>query len=495
MDYFVGENVFTLNSGTEFSQFDRLKAFNHHQKDSAVLLTRNYNRMLAHDIEKHHLDPKQVINMYDFFQGAMNVERKEQSLRLLDSIPLTDYHIVGIDNNKSELTYNGKRIGLINVMPETIGLVGSIEYYDSLGQKAVTEYWDWRGFKSMVETYHPDGSVAMQQYLHLDGTPALEVTHMYIGEKVRPTMWKLLDYKGRDRQFRTENQLFTYFMDEIMVDQPGNIISDRRDLDEAVLNAKYGQKFAYVHSVPFKYWDKPTKGVLPAYEIAVNGVGDKKFAKVLVPTEQMASDMKNALADLPDIQVVDDSYVEKVAEPKELNQEITLAYVGRLSEEKNIIDLVKAFKEIHQEIPNTKLQLQGYYSGKDYQEKVEKLIKTSKLTDQVEVVNYSAKQTVDQKADLFINTSNSEGFGMNMLKSMGYGTPVISYGVPYVEGSLIRSDVNGDCVDNRTPKKLAHRVIKVLTNQSLYQKLSAGAIETAKKHDENHFIKSWQDFI
>lgn len=495
MDYFVGENVFALNSGTEFSQFDRLKAFNQEQRQ-ALLLTRNYNALASQAIKDHKIDPKSVINMYDFFQGTIDVKRKEQSLRLLDSIPLTDYHIVGIDNNKSEITYNGKRIGLIHVMPATVGLIGSIEYYDSLGQTAVREYWDWRGFKSMIETYHPDGSIATQKYLHLDGTPAIEVTHMYINKKVYPTMWKLIGYKGRDRQFKTENDLFAFFLDEVTKDNPGNIISDRRSLDEAVLLSKNSnQKLAYLHSVPFNHWDKPNDGILPAYEGAIKGINGKTFDKIIVPTKQQADFMKNALSDLPPIVSADDSYVEEVEKPKRLNNKISLVYVGRLSEEKNITDLIKAFEAIHKEMDNTSLNLQGYYSDKDYQEKVEKAIKDSKLSDFIKVEKYDPINTITKDATLFLNTSDSEGFGMNMLKSMGDATPVVSYGVPYVENSLIINGVNGYCVDKRTPKSLAHRVLKILQDNDLYEKLSQKAVETAKKHDLNTFTKSWREAL
>lgn len=491
MDYFVGENIFSLNSGTEFSQFDRLRAFNQQQKN-AILLTRNYNALASQAIKDHNIDPDSVINMYDFFQETVGVARKKQSLRLLDSIPLEDYHIVGIDNNKSEITYNGKRIGLIHVMPATVGLIGSIEYYDSLGQTAVREYWDWRGFKSMVETYHPDGSIASQKYLHLDGTPAIEVTHMYINKVVRPTMWKLLNYKGKDRQFRTENDLFAFFLDEITEKNPGKIISDRRSLDEAVLNSNNtNPKFAYLHSVPFEHWDKPSDGILPAYEGVVKGINGKKFNKIIVPTMQEANFMKNAISDLPPIEVADDSYVEKVGEIKKLGDNISLVYVGRLSEEKNIIDLIKTFKVINQEMPNTTLKLQGYYSSKDYQEKVEKAIKDTKLSNLIKVEKYNPITTVDKDATLFLNTSDSEGFGMNMLKSMAYGTPVVSYGVPYVERNLVIQGMNGYCTDKRTPKSLAHRVLKILQDHNLYEKLSKGAIETALKHNSNSFMKNW----
>ena len=101
MIYLTGENVFTFNSGTEFSQFKRLQAFNEHGWPTKLLL-RNYNRMLAKDIVAHGLESANILNMYDYFQEAVGLPRKERPLRLLKSIALQDYHIVGIDNNSSE---------------------------------------------------------------------------------------------------------------------------------------------------------------------------------------------------------------------------------------------------------------------------------------------------------------------------------------------------------------------------------------------------------
>lgn len=104
MKYLVGENIFNFNSGTEFSEIQRLKAL---QKAGvkAQIVTRNYNRLLGQSMEAHGLKQGDVINMYDFFQGTTDFKRKEVSLRLLESTPREDYHIVGIDNNSSDLRY------------------------------------------------------------------------------------------------------------------------------------------------------------------------------------------------------------------------------------------------------------------------------------------------------------------------------------------------------------------------------------------------------
>ena len=490
MIYLVGENVFTFNSGTEFSQFERLNAFNKNDK-RAVLLLRNYNRMLSNEIKRHGLKQKDVINMYDYFQGTVKTKRKKQSLRLLDSIPLTDYHIVGVDNNSSNIEYKGKKIGEIHVMPATVGLVGSIEYYDSLGQTAVTEYWDWRGFKSMVETYHPDGSVAMQQYLRQDGSPAIEVTHMYIGDKVLPTMWKLINYKGRDWQFRTEDQLFTFFLNEINNQDPGTFISDRRTLDSSVLNVENAEKkISYLHSVPFKDYNHPQQGLMDVYQRAVNGEAGKEFDYVVLPTQDQADEVKKLASSQSEIVAAPDSYV-KAGKAQTLGKEINLVYVGRLAPEKHTDDVIRAFKHISTKLPEAKLKLQGYFGNAEYEQKLKKLVKKLNLDDKVEFVDYDPAKEVLQDATLFLNASHSEGFGMNMLEALASGIPVVTYANNYSKNNLIKDGINGFNVVKITPVGLANKVLEVLADADQYAELSNGAIENAKENSEANFMKQW----
>ena len=489
MIYLTGENVFSFNSGTEFSLFERLKAFNNNGLKTK-LLVRNYNRMLAKDISEHHINEADVLNMYDYFQDAVGLNRIERPLRLLESMPLKDYHIVMIDNNSSELQYQGKVVGKVNVMPETIGLVGTIEYYDHLGYVMTKEYWDWRGFRSMVETYHPDGSIASQQFLRPDGTPALEVTHMYVGKQVLPSSYKLLDYRGKDYLFDTEEQLFTFFLNEVNASAKGTFISDRRSLDQSVLgvlDAK--EKLAYIHSSPFIDLKKKKLGILPAYKLALTA---GNFDKVIFPTTNEADDVKEYFAKDLVTAVALDSYVENIFEPKSLSTNKTLIYVGRLSEDKNITDLVKVFKVMHERDASLKLKLQGYFSTAKYHEQLETLIKEYQLQGAVEFIFYRYDlEDIYQNATLFLNASHSEGFGMNMLESMAHGVPVVSYVIDYTEKNLLVDGYNGANVKNRSPRMLAQKALELLGSNEKYQALSANALETAKKHDENSFMLAW----
>lgn len=492
MIYLTGENVFAFNSGTEFSQFERLKAFNENGM-KAKLLLRNYNRMLAKNIVDHQIKDTTILNMYDYFQNAVGLERQEKPLRLLDSMALKDYHIVSLNNNVSELRYQGKLIGKVSVMPETIGLVGAIEYFDSLGYTMVKEYWDWRGFRSMVETYHPDGSVASQEYLRPDGSVALEVAHMYIGEKVLPTSFKLIDYRGKDYAFDTENQLFTFFLNEINAQTPGTFISDRRTLDHCVMHVANAKgKLAYIHSVPFADNKKPELGVLPAYREAL-GAGN--FDQVVFPTKAEADDVRKLVNTELVTAVAPDSFVSPRAKGKTLSKAKTLVYVGRLAEDKNITDLLKCFKEMHLKDETLRFKLQGYFSSSKYQEQLQELVKELKLQNAVEFIMYRHDFDIYEEATLFLNASPSEGFGMNMLESMAYGVPVVSYAVAYTENNLIKDGENGFNVRNKTPKLLAQKALELLGSKETYQELSAGALKTARAYDEQALVSAWKKLL
>ncbi|HAJ55228.1 MAG TPA: glycosyl transferase family 1, partial [Lactobacillus sp.] len=191
----------------------------------AKLLVRNYNRFLYRDASRAGLAKDDYINMYDYFQGVVGLERKKQELRLLDSIPLTKYHVVGIDNNLTTIDLLGRTIAKIAVMPETVGLVGSIDYFDRFGNKELTEFWDWRGFKSMEQNYNPDETVAAQKFFDRQGHVVLEIVHMNKNGKLAPTLWKLMNYHGHDYAFDSEDSLFLFFMNEITKTTPGLMIS------------------------------------------------------------------------------------------------------------------------------------------------------------------------------------------------------------------------------------------------------------------------------
>lgn len=485
MIYLVGENVFSLNSGTEFAQFQRLHALQDAGYD-VKLVTRNYNRFLSRNLEQHSLNQADSVNMYDFFQEAVDRPRQKQHLRYLKSIPLQDYHIIGIDNNVSEIQYQGKTLARIHVMPATVGLVGDVEYLDDLGHPAVREYWDWRGFKSMVETYHPNGTIANQRFLTPTGRTVLEITHMYIGDQVRPTIWKLVAYKGRDRVFDSESALFTFFLNELNRQARSTFICDRRSLDANVLSIDDPrQAIAVIHSQAAN-----ERGIFPDYQLALTGNQTVHFDKVVLPTEQEARDLYKFVAARDRLYPAMDCYYPVRGEQRQLSAQPRLIYRGMLTPVKRIVDLVRAFQLVHEQVPAAQLVLQGYFTS-NYRHQVVDLIKQLGITASVTLLDYDVAPAVYEDADLFINASENEGLGMNMVESMSYGVPVISYDVPYVNELLPKYNL----VPNKNPAALAKRVVPILNDSSNYPKLSQEAQRLARQYNENDFVGQWKELL
>ena len=491
MKYLVGENLFSLNSGTEFSQMQRLKAFKAAGIPAKIVL-RNYNRFLGQVLSDNGLSYDDVIDMYDFFQETTQVLRKKQNLRLIDSIPLSDYHIDGVDNNHSLLKHSGKTIADIHVMPMTVGLIGDIQYLDDRGQKALGEYWDWRGFRSMIENYHPDGSVGTQRFLRADGTTAVEVTHMYINKQVLPTMYKLHDYLGRDYVFDTENQLFTFFLNELNAQKPGTFISDRRSVDEAVLGVvDPEQTIAVIHSLTFNNFKHPKAGILPAYQLALNQ-GPQQFDRVVFATKDQAADVAKVVDDSDNFTTAADCCTTNVGTTRKLGKELHLVYRGMLGTNKKIGDLIKAFHHVHQQHPQATLTLQGYFTSPQDEKEVKQLINRLRLDKAVKLRPYAVDDAIYDDATVFINASDNEAFGIAMLESMAHGVPVVAYAVPYLADHLVKDGVNGCLVTNKTPRQLARAINQLANDDQLYQQLSAGALATANELDQDHLVSSWQ---
>ncbi|WP_367333770.1 glycosyltransferase [Limosilactobacillus sp.] len=485
MIYLIGENVFSLNSGTEFSQFQRLHALKRAGHEVKIV-TRNYNRFLSQNLKQHGLDQQDSINMYDFFQKTLNQPRKKQGLRYLESILLQDYHVVGIDNNRSEVHYQGKTIANIHVMPATVGLVGDVEYLDDLGHPAVREYWDWRGFKSMVESYHPDGTIGSQRFLDPHGQVVLEITHMNIDGQVRPTMWKLLNYGGHNRIFDSESAIFTFFLNELNRQRQGTFISDRRSLDANVLAVDQPvQTIAVIHSQA-----KDKQGIYADYQLALNGNTTTHFDKVALPTKQEERALRRFVTYPNCLHHVMDCYYKVTTKDRQLSAKPTLVYRGMLTEVKRILDLISAFQLIHQQLPNARFVMQGYFTA-GYQSSVENLIKQSGLNDSVDLLNYKVQPTIYDHTDLFINASENEGLGMNMVESMSHGVPVISYDVPYVNTLL----PNNNLVANGDPAALAKRVVATLSDSQGYAALSKKAYQIAGQYNETDFVRQWEELL
>jgi glycosyltransferase involved in cell wall biosynthesis len=109
------------------------------------------------------------------------------------------------------------------------------------------------------------------------------------------------------------------------------------------------------------------------------------------------------------------------------NERPIILAAGRLTDAKDYHTMIKSFKQIHDKI-GAKLIILG--EGKQ-RKKIEKLAETLGIASDVDIVGFVENPyAYMRKADLFLLTSQWEGFGNVLVEAMACGTSVISTDCP-----------------------------------------------------------------
>ncbi len=91
-----------------------------------------------------------------------------------------------------------------------------------------------------------------------------------------------------------------------------------------------------------------------------------------------------------------------------------------------------------------------------------------------------------KKSDLYLHSAIYEPFGLVLIEAMSTGTPVIT-----TDGKGNRdfmTDGNGILLDHRDPKQFSKQIMDLLNNDSKYNQLRQGALDTAKAYDIGPYV-------
>jgi 1,2-diacylglycerol 3-alpha-glucosyltransferase len=181
--------------------------------------------------------------------------------------------------------------------------------------------------------------------------------------------------------------------------------------------------------------------------------------------------------DLKAFQHVEKGYLrKKLRIPKHTK---ILLHVGRLGKEKSVDFIVHSFKSIQSESPDTALVLVGNGSER---EKLRELAKSLGLSNHVYflgTVNHATISSVYTDADVFLFASRTETQGMVILEAFAAGLPVIALKDAAFHG-VIEDGVNGFMV-NKNTKLFANAVLKIISDASIYKRISHAAHATAER--------------
>ncbi len=183
--------------------------------------------------------------------------------------------------------------------------------------------------------------------------------------------------------------------------------------------------------------------------------------------------------------------VKRSSEEQVESKKRTLLFVGRVSPEKGLHILLDAFKEVAQKFSDVILEIAGsetlaprefvfglsdgpnrlglaeFYSG-SYLQKL-KLRVSPEIKDRVSFVGYVSHDELVvyyKRAEMVINPSLSEAFGMSLVEGMATGIPVIGARIGGMT-SVIEEGKTGFLVKPNDPSALADAICYLLANNEL----------------------------
>ncbi len=168
--------------------------------------------------------------------------------------------------------------------------------------------------------------------------------------------------------------------------------------------------------------------------------------------------------------------------------------VGRLVHQKNQKLLIDAFHLIKHEFKDYNLLIYGAGPLENY---IKEYITHKKLENRVFLMGIYRKVMFEvNKSEIFVLSSDFEGFPNALIEAMGTGMPVISTDFRTgIARKLISNDDNGYIVDVNNILELANAIRKLLNRKSDFNKIGENNKKIALQYSSEVIAEQWLDKV
>ncbi len=169
-----------------------------------------------------------------------------------------------------------------------------------------------------------------------------------------------------------------------------------------------------------------------------------------------------------------------------------LLWSGSIVERKKLPVLLKAMPHVINEFPDTNLIIIGKGPLLSYCKQlsnslgIQKYISFLGFVEDNELIKYYAS------SDIYVFTSEHEGFGIVILEAMASGIPVICTDKPPMSEII---ENGGKTFRLNDSKDLAKKIIKLLNNREELKEYSKNALQIAKKYEWENIAKAYIEYI
>lgn len=172
--------------------------------------------------------------------------------------------------------------------------------------------------------------------------------------------------------------------------------------------------------------------------------------------------------------------------------EKVIIFVGRLHSIKGLSYLIEAMEIIYQKYPKSRLLIVG--DGEE-RTNLENLVKKMNLDKCVIFIGMVPNETVPEymvASDVFVLPSLSEGFPLTVVEAMASGLPIVATKVRGLP-EIIKDGENGFLVEPRNSEEIAKKVLLVLENDELREKISKRNKEEGNKYEWESIVEKLEE--
>lgn len=503
---FLNDNIQTNMSGIEHAQLQRLHLFNDFDKP-AKIVTRQFSNELHQVMNDAGVDDQHFVNLFDYFQEAVNVPSKDVTIQDLHINPNWQRQT---QPNGIDYAYfrGGHQILYVRRRNNAKKTIINVQYFDHFGKLLNVKWYDVRGFLSVDQVYDWQGKIATENYFTPSGRLAIQLSHLTNKRGKEIKSYHLFGYKGRDYQFTGLDELTSFFLDHLVKDtalvgnDPVGIVVDRvYENGWSVINMKHHvPRFMQLHNDHVNNNNDMMHSTLNFnYEWGLRHITDWDGVIALTPQQQDDVEMRYKKYGVPIYRipsaVVSNDVINAPHVPFEKRHKHEVVTVARLSPEKQQEHIIAAWPDILKAVPDAQLNLWGYVN-ENYDLKLKKQVKKLGVENSVHFRGYTTNVAkVDNEAQLMVLPTRVEGLSIALVEAEAHGLPAVANDVKYGPSDIIIDGQDGLLTKDGDIKGLAKAVIKLLTDQELLKQMSANAYRDSKRYSEPEVMKLWQQII
>lgn len=154
--------------------------------------------------------------------------------------------------------------------------------------------------------------------------------------------------------------------------------------------------------------------------------------------------------------------------------------------------LIQAWAKIAPQHPDWRVQ----FIGTNDDNKISSMVKDFGLENQVDFLGWTDDiDKILQTKSIYVLSSRREGFPNSLLEAMSQGCACLAFNCKTGPNEIINNRVSGLLARNGDVDDLATKLQLLIEDETLRQKLSAGAMDEVKRFDKDLIMKQWDELI